>query len=24
MQGYLISKPLSFDNMTAYLGKNRK
>ena len=24
MQGYLISKPLSFDDMTAYLGKSRK
>jgi diguanylate cyclase (GGDEF)-like protein/PAS domain S-box-containing protein len=24
MQGYLISKPLSFDQMTAYLGKSRK
>jgi diguanylate cyclase (GGDEF)-like protein/PAS domain S-box-containing protein len=24
MQGYLISKPLSFDDMTAYLGTSRK
>lgn len=24
MQGYLISKPLSFEHMTAYLGKSRK
>jgi diguanylate cyclase len=24
MQGYLISKPLSFDDMTAYMGKTRK
>jgi EAL domain-containing protein (putative c-di-GMP-specific phosphodiesterase class I) len=24
MQGYLISKPLSFDDMTAYLAKSRK
>jgi diguanylate cyclase (GGDEF)-like protein/PAS domain S-box-containing protein len=24
MQGYLISKPLSFDDMTAYLGKPQK
>jgi diguanylate cyclase (GGDEF)-like protein/PAS domain S-box-containing protein len=24
MQGYLVSKPLSFDDMTAYLGKTRK
>jgi diguanylate cyclase (GGDEF)-like protein len=24
MQGYLISKPLPFDDMTAYLGKSRK
>jgi diguanylate cyclase (GGDEF)-like protein/PAS domain S-box-containing protein len=24
MQGFLISKPLSFDEMTAYMGKSRK
>lgn len=24
MQGYLISKPLSFDDMTAYMGQSRK
>jgi diguanylate cyclase (GGDEF)-like protein/PAS domain S-box-containing protein len=24
MQGYLISKPMSFDDMTGYLGTNRK
>jgi len=24
MQGYLVSKPLSFDDMATYMGKSRK